>query len=181
MHEKPNKFRSALIGGLVIGAVSGIPGISLINCCCCAGIWLGGLLTMYLYKNEFKEGMLPLESSDALLVGLMSGVVGAFTATIISVLILVVLGPVQEEFARSLLEKLLDRMAESGGMPSDMIDQMKEEFDRSLKDSARISGILGSLFITLIVYPIFSILGALLGYAIFRPKTPPQQVTPTPQ
>jgi beta-aspartyl-peptidase (threonine type) len=91
MLEKPNKFRIALISGGVIGAVSGIPGISLINCCCCAGVWLGGVLAMYLYKQQFTEGMPPLEASDALMLGLMSGVVGAFAATLLSVAILVVL------------------------------------------------------------------------------------------
>ena len=178
MPEKPNKLRVALISGAVIGAVSGIPGVSLINCCCCAGVWLGGMLAMYLYKQQFTEGMQPLESSDALMLGLMSGVVGAFVSTILSVLILVVLGPVEAEFLRSLLEKALERLAEEGSVPADRVEQFRDQLEQSIQDSARISGILGNLFITLIVYPIFSILGALLGYAVFRSKTPPQ-TTPT--
>jgi hypothetical protein len=174
MLEKPNKLRVALISGAVIGAVSGIPGISLINCCCCAGVWLGGLMAMYLYKQQFTEGMLPMESSDALILGLMSGVVGAFVATLTSVFILFVFGPVEAEFVKSIFEKVVERLAESGNVPTDLVDQLKDQLDQSIRDSARISGIFGNLFITLIVYPIFAILGALLGYAIFKPKTPPQ-------
>ncbi|MBM4160791.1 MAG: hypothetical protein FJ217_06810 [Ignavibacteria bacterium] len=174
MLEKPNKFRVALISGAAIGAVSGIPGLNLLNCCCCAGVWLGGVLAMYLYRQEFTEGMPPLESSDALLLGLMSGVVGAFVATFLSVAILVVFGPIEAEFLRSLFEKGLDRLAEEGTLPSDMVDQFRDQLESAVQDSARVSSILGNLFIELIVYPIFAILGALLGYAFFRPKTPPQ-------
>ena len=174
MPEKPNKIRIALICGGVIGLVSSVPGLSLINCCCCAGVWLGGVLAMYLYKQQFTEEMPPLESSDALMLGLMAGVVGAFTATIVNVLIYVTFGPVEAELVRSIVGKLLDRMAAQGSMPTDMVDSLKEQIEASIKDAGRMSNIFGGLFITLIVYPIFTILGALLGYSMFRPKTPPQ-------
>ena len=174
MLEKPNKFRIALISGAVIGVVAAIPGLSLINCCCCAGVWLGGVLAMYLYKQQFTEGMPPLESSDALMLGLMAGVIGAFVATCINVLILVTFGPVEAELVKSMIGKVLDRLSEQGSMPSDMAETLKEQIEQSIRDAGRMSNIFGGLFITLIVYPIFAILGALLGYAIFRPKTPPQ-------
>jgi hypothetical protein len=174
MLEKPNKIRIALICGGVIGLVSSIPGLSLINCCCCAGVWLGGVLAMYLYKQQFTEGMPPLESSDALMLGLMAGVVGAFVATIVNVLIFVSFGPVEAQLVRSMLGKVLDRMAAQGSMPSDMVDSLKDQIESSIKDAGRMSNIFGGLFITLIVYPIFTILGALIGYSIFRPK--PSQI-----
>ena len=174
MLEKPNKIRIALISGVAIGVVAAIPGLSLINCCCCAGVWLGGILAMYLYKQQFTEGMPPLESSDALMLGLMAGVVGAFTATLINVLILVTFGPVEATLVKSLAGKVLERMSEQGSVPSDMVETLKGQLDQSIKDSTRMSNIFGGLFITLIVYPIFTILGALLGYAMFRPKNPPQ-------
>ena len=179
MLEKPSKLRIALISGTVIGAVSSIPGISLINCCCCAGVWLGGVLALYLYKKQLTEEMPQLESSDALMLGLMAGVIGALTATIINVLILFTLGPVEAELVKSIAEKVLDRLVEQGSMTTDMVDLMKEQIDQSIRDAGNLSNIFGSLFIALIVYPIFTILGALLGFAIFRRKTPPQTtVTP---
>ena len=174
MLEKPNKIRIALICGGVIGLVSSVPCLSLINCCCCAGVWLGVVLAMYLYKQQFTEGMPPLESSDALMLGLMAGVVGAFTSTIVNVLIFVTFGPVEAQLVRSIVGKLVDRLAEQGSVPNDMVDSMKGQIESSIKDAGRMSNIFGGLFITLIVYPIFTILGALLGYSLFRPKTPPQ-------
>jgi hypothetical protein len=178
MLEKPSKFRIALMSGIAIGAVSAVPGISLINCCCCAGVWLGGLLAMYLYKQQFTEGMPPLESSDALMLGLMAGIVGAFTATAINVLILVTIGPVEQELVKSLVGKLLDRFVEQGAMQSDMADTMRDQIEQSIRDASKLSNIFGSLFMALILYPVFSILGALLGFAIFRPKNPPLTTTP---
>jgi hypothetical protein len=174
MLEKPNKIRVAIISGVAIGVVASIPGLSLINCCCCAGVWLGGVLAMYLYKQQFTEGMPPLESSDALMLGLMAGVVGAFTATLVNVLILVTFGPVEAELVRSIVGKVLERMSEQGSLPSDMTETLKDQLEQSIKDSTRMSNIFGGLFITLIVYPIFTILGALLGFSLFRPKTPQQ-------
>ena len=174
MPEKPNKVRTALICGALIGVISSVPGLSLINCCCCAGVWLGGVLAMYLYKQQFTEGMPPLESSDALLLGLMAGVTGAFVATIINVLIFVLFGPVEMALVKSIVGRVMDRLAEQGSLPNDMADSIREQINQSMKDAGRMSNIFGGLFISLIVYPIFAILGALLGFAIFRPKNPPQ-------
>jgi hypothetical protein len=86
----------------------------------------------------------------------------------------VAFGPVEAELVKSMIGKVLDRLSEQGSMPSDMVETLKEQIEQSIKDAGRASNIFGGLFITLIVYPIFAILGALLGYAIFRPKTPPQ-------
>jgi hypothetical protein len=179
MLEKPSKWRAGLIGGVVIGTISGIPGVSLINCCCCAGIWLGGMLSMYLYKTEVTPEMQPLESSDALILGLTSGIGGAFVATLLSVMILALFGPVEAELMRSIMERVLERLEEGGTLPSEVVDQMRDQLEESLRDSSSVSGILGNLFITLIVFPIFAILGALLGYAIFRPKNRPSMTQTT--
>jgi hypothetical protein len=65
-------------------------------------------------------------------------------------------------------------MSEQGSLPADMVETLKDQIEASIKDSGRMSNIFGGLFITLIVYPIFTILGALLGFSIFRPKTPAQ-------
>jgi uncharacterized protein YybS (DUF2232 family) len=174
MLEKPSKLRIALICGAIIGAVSSVPGISLINCCCCAGVWLGGVLSVYLYKQQFTDEMPQLESSDALMLGLMAGVIGAFAATVLNVLILTIFGPVEGELVKSIAEKVLDRLVEQGSMTTDMVDLMKEQIDQSIRDAGRWSNIFGGLFIALIVYPIFTILGALLGFTIFRRKASPQ-------
>jgi hypothetical protein len=179
MQEKPNKWRPAIIAGIVLGTVSEIPVLNIINCCCCAGILGGGVLAYYLYSKEHIEGMAPLESSDGLILGIMAGVIGAFVQTILYGLILLLFPHQQEELMRSVSEKLLGWLERMGGMPSDALDQMRDAIEKSLKEQATMGGFLSTLFRNLIINPIFAMLGGLLGYGIFKPKKP--SATQVPQ
>jgi len=180
MLDKPSKWRPALLGGIAIGLISGIPVISLVNCCCCAGILGGGVFTYYLYREEHTEGMIPLESSDGLILGIMAGLIGAFVQAIIHGFLILLFAGAQEELMRSIMGKIIDRLEKSGGFPSDAIDQMRDQIESSMKESNTMWGVMLSLFTSLIIYPIFAMLGGLLGYGIFRTKKPQQtQSTPT--
>ena len=178
MLDKPSKWRSALFGGIAIGLISGIPVISLVNCCCCAGILGGGVLTYYLYRQEHTEGMLPLESSDGLILGIMAGLIGAFVQAVIHGLLISLFAGAQEELMRSIMGKIVDRLEKSGGFPSDAVDQMRDQIENSMKESKTMWGVMLNLFMSLIIYPIFAMLGGLLGHGIFKPKKP-QQTQPT--
>ena len=178
MLEKPSKLRSALLGGLIVGAVSGIPGLNLLNCCCCAGILLGGAMSVYLYRQEFTPEMPPLESSDALILGVIAGIIGALITTCLSALITLILGPVETEMLSDFMEKLIQKLQDHGSVPPGTIDNMRDQFEQAIKESGSISGILRSLVYALILYPIFSMLGGLIGYGIFgkkKPTNPPLQ------
>lgn len=179
MLDKPSKWRAAMFGGLAIGLISGIPVISLVNCCCCAGILGGGVLTFYLYRQEHTEGMLPLEASDGLILGIMAGITGAFVQAVIHGFLVLLFAGAQEEFMRRIMEKIIDGLAKNGGIPSDALDQMRDQIESSMRQSSTMRGVIMSLFMSLIIYPIFAMLGGLLGYGIFRPKKP-QQMQPTP-
>jgi len=179
MPNKPDKIRVSLICGAIIGAVWAIPGLNLINCCCCAGVILGGVLAVYLYKQEFTEEMQPMESSDAVILGIMTGGVAAFAAMIFNLLLLALFGDVAGEMVRSIMASLIERMEESGSFPPEAIDQMKSEFERSMSQSRTVTGILTDLFLNLIINPLFAMGGALIGYSIFKPKK--KIDTPQPQ
>ncbi|RPI01842.1 MAG: hypothetical protein EHM64_15065 [Ignavibacteriae bacterium] len=172
MFEKPSKLRSAVLGGLIIGALSGIPGLNLINCCCCAGIILGGALSVYLYRQEFTSEMQPMESSDALILGIIAGIVGALMTTALSAMITLVLGPVETELMRGMMEKLTQKLEDRGSIPPGTMDNMREQFEQAVKEAGTIDGILRSLVYALILYPIFSMLGGLIGFGIYGKKKP---------
>ncbi|MGH2567064.1 MAG: DUF4199 family protein [Bacteroidota bacterium] len=181
MLEKPSKFRSAALAGTAMGVVSAIPGLSLINCCCCAGIIGGGILAVYLYKQEFKEGMQPLESSDGLVLGILAGLIGAFAATAISMMIFFVFGAWETELARNIMEKIIESMEESGSLPVGAADEIREMMEQALSESTTAVGILSGLIMNLIIYPIFGMLGGLLGFTFFKPKPVPPSVPAMPQ
>ncbi len=170
MFEKPSKLRSAILGGFVIGAISGIPGLNLLNCCCCAGILFGGAISIYLYRKEFTNEMPPMESSDALILGIIAGIIGAMITTIISAMITLILGPVEIEMMRSFMEKLVQKLEDRGSIPQGTIDNMRDQFEQAMKEEGTIGGILRSLVYALILYPIFSMLGGLIGFGIFGKK-----------
>ena len=170
MLGKPSKLRASVISGVAIGVVWAVPGLNLINCCCCAGVILGGVLAMYLYQQEWAENMEPLESSDAVILGIMAGVIAAFTAMILNLVFLAIFGDVAARLARTLMQRMIDRLDQGGGLSPDSINQLRQDFERSVAESRTVTGVLADLIVNLIINPLFAMLGALLGYSFFRPK-----------
>ena len=75
----------AIWGGLLIGFLSGIPYFAWINCACCSGAIAGGILAVYLYREEIGKGAL-LTMSDGAALGLFAGLLGALVAGILETL-----------------------------------------------------------------------------------------------
>lgn len=172
MFEKPGKQRATIIGGLMIGIVTGLPVLNILNrCCCCGIVLLCGTISLYLYKQEFTDEVPPLESSDALILGILAGIAGAFVGTILLVLGKFIFGPVDEK----ILLKALLWMQQRGALTSDMsdlTDKLIETLKKSIEDGIKIGDILSELLFGLILYPIFSMLGGLIGFGIFGKKKP---------
>jgi hypothetical protein len=181
MIEKPSKLRAAVLGGLIVGTISGLPGLNFLNCCCCAGILFGGAMSVYLYRQEFTGEMPPMESSDALVLGIMAGIIGALITTFLSAMISLILGPVETEMVRNFVEKFGQKLENSGSLPPGTMNDLSEKLEQAMKEGGTIGGILRSLVYALILYPIFSMLGGLIGYGIFGkkkstvPPMPPMQ------
>jgi hypothetical protein len=172
MIEKPSKLRAALLGGLIVGAISGLPGLNFLNCCCCAGILFGGAMSVYLYRQEFTDQMPPMESSDALVLGIIAGIIGALITTFLSAMVSLILGPMETEMVRNLVEKIGQKLENSGSIPPGTMDDLRDKLELAMKEGKTIGGILRSLVYALILYPIFSMLGGLIGYGIFGKKKP---------
>ncbi len=51
MPEKPSKLMPALYGGVIMGLISGIPFLNLVNCLCCAGVMLGGFMAVFFTRR----------------------------------------------------------------------------------------------------------------------------------
>jgi len=172
MLEKPNKLRAALLGGLIIGIITGLPAISFLNkCCCCGGVMLCGLISLYLYKQEFNDEMAPLESSDALILGIIAGLTGALIGTIVGIFSSLIFGPVDKKIAI----RLLNWVEEQGTLPPDSLnqaDEMINQLQKSIDEGLKLRDILSELLFGLILYPIFSMIGGLIGYGIFGKKKP---------
>jgi len=157
-------LKPALLGGLVMGVLSGLPGVSIGNCCCCAWIIVGGVVAAYLLQSWTPE---PITLGDGALVGLLAGLVGAVVSVIVSVPMTQLLGPFQQQ--------LLSRLAESQqSLPPEVQDAIDNFGAQGLSA--------GRMFLTfvmmLVLGSIFSSLGGLLGAFFFKKKVAPAPPPP---
>jgi hypothetical protein len=172
MPEKPSKQRAIIIGGLIIGIVTGTPILYFVNyCCCCGGIILGGLMSLYVYRKEFTDIDIPLESSDALIIGIFTGIVGAFIGVALNVLTYYVLGPVTEKMILRMID-WLQTQSEVPAYQTDRLEGIAQDLEKKIQEGIHLRDVLGSLIINLILCPIFSMIGGLIGYGIFGKKKP---------
>lgn len=151
------RFQPALLGGLFIGILSSLPIVGAANYCCCLWVVLGGFLTVYLQRQNAASGP---EVGEAVLGGLIAGLVGA----VIYLLFSLVLFSVSRDLMLTEIQSSFDSLPQ---LPA-------ETRDRVMAMVA--SG--GFVFLIAVVvvptYAVFSVLGALLGVAVFRKKpTPP--------
>lgn len=154
------KHQPALLGGLLIGVLSVLPVVSAGNLCCCLWVIAGGILTVYLQQQRTP---MPVETADAVIGGLIAGLVGAVIVVVGQSLMVSMTGVIWQDQLR----EALDQAPEVPPEARDAIMRMLTG-----------SGLVVALFAILLpLYAIFSMLGALIGLAIFRKKTPPAAPT----
>ena len=166
MRPKPDRLMPALYGGLIIAGISAIPGLNLINICCCAGVMLGGFFAVFFYNQELTPEMDQLTSNDCVRLGAFAGVIAAVAGTVISLLVMLVFGNIALEMMMNIIHR----------MNVDIPPNIDEMLERGLHEKASAAALIFSLFINLIVDTIFSTLGALIGWSVFKPKLPQKLV-----
>jgi hypothetical protein len=152
-----SRHQPALLGGLLIGVLSSLPVISLANCCC---LWVisGGMLTVYLQQQRKPE---PVETGDAVIGGLIAGLIGAVIVCVVSYVKLMVFGPVMQ----TALDNVRQQLEGNPQIPPGVRD-----FVLNMVGGGGMV-VMAALF-TIPLYAVFSMLGALLGTALFRKKPP---------
>jgi hypothetical protein len=88
-----NKFKPALLGGLIVGLLSAIP---ILNYCCCVWAIGGGGLASYLY---IKSSPTKINTGDGAMLGGLAGIIGAVLYLIVGVPISYFVGAAQMEEA----------------------------------------------------------------------------------
>ena len=149
------RFQPALLGGLFIGVLSALPVIGIANCCC---LWviLGGMLTTYLQQQATP---VPVETSSAAVSGLIAGAIGGLISSVAGMLMFRLVGGDSQQAIEQALTNIPNMPPETA------------EWVRSLTQGPAIA--LVSLIVTVPLYAVFAMLGALLGLAFFRKKVSP--------
>jgi hypothetical protein len=170
-------LKPALIGGVLLGILSVIPGINLVNCFCCAWVIGGGIVASYLYVKASPE-VVTLGRGVGL--GLLTGAIGAVVYTIFSIPLNFVMAKLGANAIDS-IRKMMENM-------SDLPPEAREALNRIFSDTASASllrVILAGLF-NLVIYPIASMIGGAIGVALFEKRKtggvppPPESSLPPP-
>ena len=148
------KLQPAVLGGLFIGVLSALP---FVGACCCLWVIAGGVITTYLLQ---ERSTVPVTAGDATVAGLLAGIVGALVASILSQLLAAVRGVS--------LSSAIDDMLGQGNLPPEMTGALEQ-----VRDMPPAAFVIGSLLVAMLIYPIFSMLGALIGVALFKKQPPP--------
>jgi hypothetical protein len=162
----PSRLQPALWGGLLIGVLSALPFVSVLNTCCCLWVITGGVLTSYLLQ---ERSPVPITAGDGALTGLLAGAIGAVLASVFGIALSLVQGVSGAES--------LDQLISQGNLPPEATRILEQV--RTLPPSV---WYIGPFLVFLVVFPIFGMLGGLLGVAIFKRSAPPAppQAPPSP-
>ncbi|MDZ7342832.1 MAG: hypothetical protein ONB27_15855 [candidate division KSB1 bacterium] len=153
MSDRPDKLKPALMAGAFIGLIASIPIISLINCFCCAGVILGGVLAVNLYRKDLQGS--DLTSADGVMLGWMAGASGALFSTMLTSIIT---GGVKHQ-----ISKVLEY---SGEMPP----ELEEALLKLQEMGSNLFFTILVLILSLIIYSIFGIIGGLIGVSMLKKK-----------
>jgi hypothetical protein len=152
-------LQPALIGGAFMGVLSALPIIRMGNACCCLWMIAGGVVAAYLLQQSHPQ---PIDAGDGALVGLLSGVIGAFVATLLAIPIDLMFGPMQADF----LERVMNNA-------SDVPPQFRTFIEGIRAGTRSAVQIVIEFLFTLFLGMIFATIGGLVGAVLFRRKTPP--------
>ena len=171
MPEKPSKLMPALYGGVIMGVISGIPFLNLVNCLCCAGVMLGGFMAVFFYRKDLMAGNAPLTNSDGLQLGALAGVFGALVSLVLTFIFHFALGAAASEAIGNIIMSMYDKLGILDKMPPEAVEQMQQ----SVREQA-LSPL--TIIASFIIDPLFGLIGGLIGYSVYKPKGPAASVQP---
>ena len=162
MDRQPNRMIPIIYGTFVMTSISVLPLINFINLFFCSGIILGGITGVYVYNRQLTGTQLKLNSKDGVIIGILCGILSGILVSSFNFLFMLISkhNPIDE--ALTLLKDF--------SIPPEVMVQMNkfsDEFNR-FGFSPTISVI--SLFSNLIIYPLFGMIGAILGVTIINKK-----------
>lgn len=163
--QKPGKIIPILIGALMIVVISSFPVLNFINFFFCAGVIAGSIAGVYYYNKKLVPASLPLTYKDGAIIGGVSGFLGAVISIIIVIFAVLLLKILNIDFA-SVVEEIFRKFglpAHRSGLSHRMIDEYREH-------GFSITHIILVTIAYGITYPLFGIIGGIIGTAYFNKK-----------
>lgn len=157
-----DKMRPAMIGGVILGALSVIPFVNLLNACCCAWAILGGLLAANFY---IKGAATPATPADGAQVGAIAGIVGAAINFVVGI-------PLNYFLNQAMMGGMISLFSRI--MPPEAAEQFRRQVEEQQAaqsgfleylPQALLFGLIGAALLVL-----FAAVGGILGVTIFEKR-----------
>lgn len=146
--------KPAIIGGLIVALPSLIPFVSYLNFCLCLWSWVGGIVAAKLLADRSNR---KLSFNDGAKIGLIAGLIGG-------VIYLIISAPIMAWQ----MDKMVERIAATPNFPSEWAEtflHVQQNFALRV-GLALLSSLIASLLMTG-----FTVLGGILGVAIFEKRS----------
>lgn len=150
-------LKPALISGSAMGILATIP---LVNCLCCAWFLGGGALAAWLVGKKQSGGIQNLSYGDGAFSGVLAGVWGAIVATVASI-------PVRMLSAESIAQAR-DQIETVLGQNPEVPGWIRELLLNIVSQDLNAVSLLVGLFINLLLYGLFAMVGGILLVAVMR-------------
>jgi hypothetical protein len=165
-----NKFQPALIGGIVLGLLSSIPYINLGNLLCCLWVIIGGAVAGYLY---IKKSPVPVQIGEGALLGAIAGGIGFVVQVVIGIPLNILAG---NPLAKAILDWAAKMNPEQGQRALEQYERMTNAPFMEQVAAA----FTPFIFVSLIIFVLFSTLGGLIAVPIFEKRKAQQAPPPLP-
>jgi hypothetical protein len=146
--------KPALIGGLIVALPAIIPFVSYANFCVCLWSWVGGIVAVKLLSSTSSR---PLALADGARIGLLAGLIGG-------AIYLVVAAPI----LAWQMDRMVERLSSTPNFPPEWVDTFLR-VQQSL--GMRVGLALLSSLLAAMIMAGFTVLGGMLGVAIFEKRS----------
>ncbi len=154
-----NKIKPALIGGVILGLLSAIPFVGVVNACCCAWAIVGGLAATYFYV---KDSATPARPADGAVLGVIAGLIGA----VIYVILGIPLGILTGNATLALIASIMGNINPEAAIA---MEQQAALMQNQSVGALILSSIPGAL-IGAVLLIIFATIGGLIGVPLFEKR-----------
>ncbi|MGD9486501.1 MAG: DUF4199 family protein [Calditrichaceae bacterium] len=144
-------YQGAVLGGTVAALTDALPLLNIINCLCCLGIISGGVVAVLFYRKTAEPEYRDLNTPSTVQLGLMAGLFGAFISFGLQYIVFKIMGNWQIE----LLTNMFENLDEVPALWENLYEEIQKEEYQGFAGMA-------ILIRSLIIFPVFSLIGALI-------------------
>jgi hypothetical protein len=168
MDKQPNRMIPVVYGTFVMTSISILPFINFINLFFCSGIILGGIAGVFIYNKQLAGTNVKITSKDGVMIGILCGILSGILVSSFNFIFMLISkhNPIDETM--SLLKDI--------SLPPEVTVQMNKFSDEFNKYGFSPTISVVSLFSNLIIYPLFGMIGAVLGVTIIKKKNQKQNI-----